>query len=77
MGYAENPSSSWFKFGYPIGYVTDVLQNLEVLIFLGCAQDPGLHRALEMMESKQDRQWRWKLEYSYNGKTWVDVEKKG
>jgi hypothetical protein len=23
------PSGSWFKFGYPLGYVADVLQNLE------------------------------------------------
>ena len=40
-------------------------------------QDPILHRALEMEESKQDGQERWKLEYSYTGKTWVDAEKKG
>ncbi len=77
MGYAEKPNSSWFKFGYPIGYVTDVLQNLEVLVSLGYARDPRLNRALEMVESKQDSQGRWKLEYSYNGKTWVDIEKKG
>ena len=30
--YATKPSQSWFRFGYPIAYVTDVLQNLEVLI---------------------------------------------
>ena len=35
MGYAEKPNRSWFKFGYPIGYVTDVLQNVEVLVALG------------------------------------------
>ena len=31
FGFGDKPSSSWFKFGYPIGYVTDVLQNLEAL----------------------------------------------
>ena len=25
----RKPSGSWFKFGYPVFYVTDVLQNLE------------------------------------------------
>lgn len=28
MGYSTKPNRSWFKFGYPIAYVTDVLQNL-------------------------------------------------
>ena len=77
FGMGNRPSSSWFKFGYPIGYITDVLQNLEVLAALGQAQDPRLAHALELVVSKQDEQGRWMLEYSYNGKTWVDIEKKG
>jgi len=77
FGMGNRPSSSWFKFGYPIGYVTDVLQNLEVLAALGQAQNPRLTHALELVLSKQDKQGRWMLEYSYNGKTWVDIEKKG
>jgi hypothetical protein len=77
MGYATKPSQSWFKFGYPIGYVTDVLQNLEVLTRLGYGADPRLNPALDLVLSKQDQEGRWKLEYSYNGKTWVDVEEKG
>jgi hypothetical protein len=35
MGYNDKPNRSWFSFGYPIGYVTDVLQNLEALTLLG------------------------------------------
>ena len=26
--YAKRPSGSWFKFGFPVFYVTDILQNL-------------------------------------------------
>jgi hypothetical protein len=77
FGYGNKPSSSWFKLGYPIGYVTDVLQNLEVLAALSKAQDARLTRALELIEEKQDDKGRWRLEYSYNGKTWVDIEEKG
>jgi len=77
FGTGTRPNSSWFKFGYPIGYVTDVLQNLEVLAALGQAQDPRLARALELVIGKQDSLGRWTLEYSYNGKTWVNVENKG
>jgi hypothetical protein len=77
MGYATKPNRSWFKLGYPIGYVTDVLQNLEVLTALGYGADPRLANGLELLLSKQDEQGRWLLEYTYNGKTWVDVEEKG
>ncbi|HEX6384694.1 MAG TPA: nitrogen fixation protein NifH, partial [Anaerolineae bacterium] len=77
MGYATKPNRSWFKFGYPIGYITDVLQNLEVLAALGYGSDPRLANSLELLLSKQDTQGRWPLEYTYNGKTWVDVEEKG
>ena len=77
MGYAAKPSRSWFQFGYPIGYVTDVLQNLEVLTALGYGNDPRLAPALNLLLSKQDHQGRWNLEYTYNGKTWANVEQKG
>ncbi|MBI4337967.1 MAG: nitrogen fixation protein NifH [Chloroflexi bacterium] len=77
FGSGNQPSGSWFKFGYPIGYVTDVLQNLDALALLGYARDPRLAHALELVVSKQDSQGRWKLEYTYNGKTWADVEQKG
>lgn len=71
------PNRSWFKFGYPIGYVADVLQNLEVLAALGYGSDPRLENGIELVLRKQDANGRWPLEYTYNGKTWVDVEKKG
>jgi len=75
--YQERISSSWFKFGYPLGYVTDVLLNLEALTEAGIVDDPRLHEAVELTLSKQDEQGRWKLEYSFHGKLWIDVEKKG
>lgn len=76
-GYSSKPSSSWFRFGYPIGYVTDVLENLEVLAVLGYAKDQRLAGALNLVLGKQDDRGRWRLEYTYNGKTWADVEEKG
>jgi hypothetical protein len=77
MGWAEKPNRSWFKFGYPVAYVTDVLQNLEALAALGFAGDSRLANALELVESKQDAEGRWQMEYGYNGKTWADIEKMG
>ena len=77
MGYTTKPNRGWFQFGYPIGYVTDVLQNLEVLTALGCGSDPRLVPAVELLLSKQNEKGRWQMAYTYSGKTWVDVEQKG
>jgi hypothetical protein len=71
------PSRSWFKFGFPLFYVTDVLQNAEVLTRLGHGSDPRLAAAIQLVLGKQQEQGRWSMEYSYNGKTWVDIEEKG
>jgi len=71
------PSASWFKLGFPSGYVADVLQNLEVLAELGVARDACLKNAVAWLIAKQDAQGRWINEQAYNGKTWVDIERRG
>lgn len=73
----SNVSGSWFKLGFPSGYVADVLQNLEVLCELGHAKDPRLENAIEWLLSQQDDRGRWRNRYAYNGKTWVDIEPQG
>ena len=73
----ERINSSWFKFGYPLGYVTDVLLNLEALTEAGFSGDERLRGAIDLVLDKQDDQGRWTLEYSYNGKMWSDIEEKG
>ena len=77
MGWSEKPNRSWWKFGYPTFYISDMLEILEVLSSLGFASDKRLDHAFQTLLDKQDDQGRWPLEYSYNGKTWVDVEEKG
>jgi hypothetical protein len=75
--YTGRISSSWFKFGYPLGYVTDVLLNLEALTAAGAATDPRLDEALALVLAKADAEGRWPMAYSYRGKMWLDVEQKG
>jgi hypothetical protein len=78
MGWGNTePNGSWFKLGFPSGYVADVLQNLEVLCELGAAADPRLQHAFAWLLAKQDQLGRWRNQYAYNGKTWVDFEKQG
>jgi len=71
-GFSDKPSGNWWKFGFPVFYVTDLLQIAEALVGLGYSDDPRLANALAIVRQKQDREGRWALEYDYAGKTWVD-----
>ena len=76
MGWGNmRPNGSWFRLGFPSAYVADVLQVLEALSELGRGGDPRLADAVEWLLAKQDAHGRWRNEYAYNGKTWVDVER--
>ena len=75
--YTKRVSSTWFKFGFPLSYWSDVLETTAVLVELGYGGDPRLANALQLILSKQDAQGRWKLENTLNGKMWADIEKKG
>jgi hypothetical protein len=78
MGWGNiRPSGSWFKLGFPSGYVADVLQILEALVEMGFGGDPRLTGAISWLLAKQDDRGRWRNEYAYNGKTWVDIERQG
>ncbi len=68
-------SPNWFKFGFPSGYIADVLQELEVLAELGHARDPRLRNAVDLVLSKQDGRGRWKNELAYERTTWVPFER--
>lgn len=74
--YAPKPSRSWFQFGFPVFYVTDLLQVLEALMALGLAGDPRLQNAINLLTEKSDAQDRWQMKYTYNGKTSVIIEEK-
>jgi hypothetical protein len=71
-GFSNRPSQNWWKFGFPIFYVTDLLQIVEALVALGYGHDPRLSRALAIIREKQDENGRWALDYDYTGKTWAD-----
>jgi hypothetical protein len=73
----SKPSGSWFKLGFPSGYVSDVLQSLECLAELGRAGDPRAAEAVAWVAAQQDAHGRWLNRYAYNGKTTVDIEPQG
>ena len=75
-GYSPKPSGNWWKFGFPVFYVNDILQITESLVNLGYGKDPRLANALKIIREKQDSQGRWLMEYDYTGKTWIDFGQK-
>jgi len=70
-GWAAKPSGNWWKFGFPVFYVTDILQIAEAMVALGFGDDKRMQNTLELIRSKQDESGRWQLEYNYDGKTWM------
>lgn len=78
MGYGNTkPSGSWFRLGFPSGYVADVLQVLEAVCEAGAAGDPRLGSAIDWILALQDGQGRWTNRYAYQGKMVRDIDVPG
>jgi hypothetical protein len=72
-GSDSRPSGVWWKSGFPVFYVTDLLQLAEALVGLGYGGDRRLENTLGFIRGGRDKDGRWKLEHHYNGKTWIDA----
>lgn len=72
----EVAKPGWLKFGFPLMYQTDALEILDLLATLKI-RDDRLSEALNILRTKQTSSGRWNLENTYNGKTTVNIEKKG
>jgi hypothetical protein len=78
MGYGNTkPNGSWFRLGFPSGYVADVLQVLEAVVEAGAGRDPRLDHAIEWILAQQDGDGRWANRYAYAGKMIVDIDAPG
>ena len=78
MGYGNTkPSNSWFKLGFPSGYVANVLDVLEALSALDRIGDARLGHALDWLADQQGPDGRWLNRYAYNRKTWGGIERQG
>ncbi len=64
------PNRDWWLFGFPLFYITDLLQVAEVLTALGHGSDARMKGLHKLIRDKQDPQGRWHLEYAYGSKTW-------
>jgi hypothetical protein len=69
-GGGVKPNRDWWLFGFPVFYITDLLQVAEALVGLGYREDARMHGLLGLIQSKQDSEGRWLQEYPYGSKTW-------
>lgn len=77
VGDGKLPSRNWWKLGFPIFYITDLLQLCEGLVALGYGKDPRMKNVLELVRGKQNYAGQWLLEYDYKGKSYLDTGRKG
>ena len=75
--YDTAPSRAWFALGFPVAYVTDVLQVLEALAEHHRVTDPRASHALGWLIDQQVSPGRWPNRHAYNGKTTIDIERQG
>jgi hypothetical protein len=66
----------WLKFGFPLMYQTDALEMLCILAELGL-RDERASDAADAVEAARGADGRWRMANSFNGKTLVDIERKG
>lgn len=66
----------WLRLGFPLMYQTDVLEILGILTKLGC-RDKRMQEAIDLVTAKQDKEGRWKLENTFNGRFQTNIEQKG
>jgi hypothetical protein len=68
--HGQKPGKEWWQFGFPVFYVTDILQLAEGLAGLGYGKDPRFANTFDLIRSKQDDTGSWKLEHAYGPKAW-------
>ena len=68
----SKPNHAWWKFGFPVFYVTDLLQLAEAMVNLGYGKDKRLLNTLDIIREKQNERGQWSMEYDYPAKTWLD-----
>ena len=73
----KEKSRQWSLFGFPRGFQSDILEISQILVDAGCSkQNANIKNAMRYIHNKKLEDWKWKLEFSLNGRMLVDIEKK-
>ena len=79
--YLRNPDGSrkdkagWKRFGFPLFYQADLLEVMVTLSRLG-VHDERMSDAVKIIRETKQKDGRWLLKDSFNGKMWIDIEEK-
>jgi len=73
---SKKSKPGWLRLGFPLMYQTDILEILDILTRLN-VKDERMQDSIDIVESKQDKQGRWILENTYNGRFITNIEQKG
>jgi len=65
---------AWTQFSFPTRYQYDVLRGLDFLRSADAEPDERCADAIELAESKQDREGRWPLENTHPGRVHFEME---
>jgi hypothetical protein len=66
--------AAWTRFAFPTWWHYDVLRGLEYLRQAGVTPDERVTEAIDLVESKRDKQGRWLLEVRYLGQMPVEID---
>lgn len=75
LHFKEKPG--WLRLGYPLSYNSDALEALASLAETGEPRRPEYDAALDVVARAADKDMRWRMRNSFNGKMLADVERKG
>jgi hypothetical protein len=64
----------WTQFAFPVWWHYDVLRGLEYLRRAGVRPDERVSEAINLVESKRDRNGRWLLEVRYPGQMPIEID---
>ena len=79
--YLKNPDGSrkdkagWKRFGFPLFYQADLLEVMVTLTRLG-VHDERMSESIKIINETQQKDGRWLLKDTFNGKMWTDIEEK-
>jgi hypothetical protein len=79
--YLRNPDGSrkekagWKRLGFPLFYQADILEVMLSLTRLG-VKDERMQDAVEVILDAQQKDGKWLLKDTFNGKMWIDIEEK-
>ncbi len=70
------PKEEWLQFGFPRFWNTDLLEVAWVLARLGYGHEAAMEPALDVILGKQLKNGRWRLDFDYNDRMPIRMEKR-